>query len=86
MANLLRMDLYRMFKARSFRVCLALAFALALLQTPMVWGLSFFAGLFSSEGMAFPKTAPLPNMIADPFPMLNAMLCCSIRIIWLWLV
>ena len=35
MGNLIRMDLYRMNKAKSFRVCLILTFAFALASTPL---------------------------------------------------
>ena len=75
MGNLLRMDLYRMTKAKSFWVCLGIAFGLALLQTPFLWGLTLLSRLFSSEAAAFPKTAMLSGIIADPFPLLNGMLC-----------
>ena len=36
MGNLIRMDLYRMNRGKSFRVCLILAFAVALLATPLL--------------------------------------------------
>ena len=75
MGNLLRMDLYRMTKAKSFWVCLGIAFGLALLQTPFLWGISLLSRMLSSEVPAFPKTALLSGIIADPFPLLNGMLC-----------
>ena len=75
MGNLLRMDLYRMTKAKSFWVCLSIAFALALLQTPFAWGISLIARMFTTETVEFPKTALLSDIIADPFPLLNGMLC-----------
>ncbi len=75
MGNLLRMDLYRMRKAKSFWVCLIIAFALALLQTPIAWGLTFLGRLFSEESIEFPKTSPLGEILRNPFPLLNAMLC-----------
>ncbi len=75
MGNLLRMDLYRMTKAKSFWVCVGIAFALALLQTPFAWGISLVARMFTTETVAFPKTALLSDIIADPFPLLNGMLC-----------
>ena len=34
MGNLIRMDLYRMNRAKSFRVCLILSFVIALAATP----------------------------------------------------
>ena len=39
MGNLIRMDLYRMNKAKSFRVCLILTFAFALASPAMAAGM-----------------------------------------------
>ena len=75
MANLLRMDLYRMRKAKSFWICLGIAFALALLQTPLAWGLSMVGRMLSAEVLPFPTTAQMSNILRDPFLMLNGMLC-----------
>lgn len=75
MANLLRMDLYRMRKAKSFWICLGIAFALALLQTPLAWGLSMVGRMLSAEALPFPGTAQMSNILRDPFLMLNGMLC-----------
>ncbi len=75
MANLLRMDLYRMRKAKSFWICLGIAFALALLQTPLAWGLSMVGRMLSAESLPFPTTAQMSNILRDPFLMLNGMLC-----------
>ncbi len=75
MANLLRMDLYRMRKAKSFWICLGIAFALALLQTPLAWGLSMVGRMLSAEALPFPTTAQMSNILRDPFLMLNGMLC-----------
>ncbi len=75
MANLLRMDLYRMRKAKSFWICLGIAFALALLQTPLAWGLSMVGRMLSTEALPFPSTAQMSNILRDPFLMLNGMLC-----------
>ena len=74
MNNLIRMDLYRMRKSKGFRICLVLAFAFALLMTPMVWGLTKVGRMLSEEMSAFPDTALLTDIIRDPFPMFNAML------------
>ena len=75
MANLLRMDLYRMRKAKSFWICLGIAFALALLQTPLAWGLSMVGRMLSAEALPFPGTVQMSNILRDPFLMLNGMLC-----------
>ena len=75
MANLLRMDLYRMRKAKSFWICLGIAFALALLQTPLAWGLSMIGRMLSAETLPFPTTAQMSGIVRDPFLMLNGMLC-----------
>ena len=75
MANLLRMDLYRMRKAKSFWICLGIAFTLALLQTPLAWGLSMVGRMLSAEALPFPTTAQMSNILRDPFLMLNGMLC-----------
>ena len=75
MGNLLKMDLYRMRKAKSYWVCLILAFVFALAQTPFVWALDMISRMLSSEPSVFSKTADLTQIISNPFPMLNAMLC-----------
>ena len=69
MANLLRMDLYRMRKAKSFWICLGIAFTLALLQTPLAWGLSMVGRMLSAEALPFPTTAQMSNILRDPFLM-----------------
>ena len=74
MGNLLRMDLYRMRKAKSFWVCLILAFLFGLLSTPGVKLMTVVAGLVSNEKNLFPATADLSGIIKAPFPILNAML------------
>ena len=51
MAKLFNMDLYRMFKARSFKVLLALTFAISLGSTPMLKGLYDLAKRLSPEGI-----------------------------------
>ena len=74
MGKLLRMDLYRMRKAKSFWVCLILAFLFGLLSTPGVKLMTVVAGLVSNEKNLFPATADLSGIIKAPFPILNAML------------
>ena len=74
MVNLLRMDLYRMRKAKSFWVCLILAFALSLAVTPTAKLLILLSRLISDEANLFPDTAALAQILRNPFPLLNAML------------
>ena len=55
MGNLIRMDLYRMLKARSFYVCLILTFALALVSEPLGKLLFMLANTLSAEvGSIYP--------------------------------
>ena len=49
MVNLFRMDFYRMRKARSFLVCLILAFLLSLCSTPLVKLLTVLMKLLSDD-------------------------------------
>lgn len=74
MGNLIRMDLYRLVRSTSFRVCAILAFVLAMAQTPLFWGLTMVTRMFSEEVSAFPKTANLTEIIGNPLPFLNGML------------
>lgn len=74
MTKLLRMDLYRMNRAKSFRVCLALAFLFALLSTPLTVLLFYLARLLTSELELLPETASLSEIIGSPLSSLNAML------------
>ena len=75
MGNLVRMDLYRMFKGRSFKVCLIIAFVLALGQTPFGKLMVYLANMLSSEtSIKFPESTELSLIIGDPLPLLNGML------------
>lgn len=74
MINLIRMDLYRINKNRAFWTCLILAMASAFIQTPLAWLLYRVGSMFSDEISAFPEKAMLSEIIADPFPLLNATL------------
>ncbi len=75
MGNLIKMDLYRMNKARSFRVCLILAFILGLLSTPLEKAMYALGSLLSSdESLVFAPTASLSDMIAQPVSALIYML------------
>ena len=74
MANLLRMDLYRMRKAKSFWVCLILCFVFALSSTPLSWLLYLLGSLLTGEKQVFPETAELSKLIGSQPGMLGAML------------
>ena len=75
MGNLIRMDLYRMNKAKSFRVCLILAFVLALCATPLEWAiLQLGKVLDSSKYVAMSPTTDLAKLIASPMASINIML------------
>lgn len=66
MGNLVRMDIYRMLRAKSFRICLILSFALALLATPFEWGMAQLARSLSSEAPRFPESVQLSYLISNP--------------------
>lgn len=75
MGNLLRMDLYRMWRAKSFKVCLILAFAVGLGETPLAKLLVDLGKLFGSGAEAvLPKETGLSSMIASPLNGLTSML------------
>lgn len=74
MANLIRMDLFRMMRSKTMKVTLILAAVSALLVTPAAWGLLQLSYMFSEVAELFPDTADLCAIIADPFPFLNAMI------------
>ena len=75
MGNLIRMDLYRMLKAKAFIVCLILAFMLALASAPLAKLLFSLASSFSSEiNETYAAEVNLSDILSDPFPMLNLML------------
>ena len=76
MAKLFNMDLYRMFKARSFKVLLALTFAISLGSTPMLKGLYDLAKRLSPEGITetFEATRTLSSLISSPFSIITPLL------------
>ena len=74
MANLIRMDLYRMVKAKSFLVCLLVTFGLALSGAPLAWLLARFAASFATQGVPFATQTNLSVILGDPFPMLGLMI------------
>ena len=74
MGNLIRMDLYRMNKAKSFRVCLILAFVFALFSTPLEKAMYAVGGLLGVEGLSpFPETANLCGMIGNSLSALTVL-------------
>lgn len=78
MGNLVRMDLYRMNKAKSFRVCLILAFVFALTATPFEYLMVQVGKMFSTSGtITFPTEINLSTLInrcATPLTVLLALL------------
>ena len=75
MGNLIRMDLYRMNKAKSFRVCLILTFAFALASTPLEKLLYDLGKMLSAQNTgALPETKDLCGMIANPLSSVMIML------------
>ena len=68
MGNLIRMDLYRMNKGKAFRVCLLLAFILALGATPFEWGMvQISKALAPNETVPFAESVSLAYLIGHPF-------------------
>ena len=76
MAKLFNMDLYRMVKARSFKVLLALTFAISLGTMPMLKGLYDLAVRLSPESITetFETTRTLSSLISDPFSLVIPLL------------
>ena len=78
MSNLIRMDLHRMFRARSFKVCLILAFILGFMGMPLLklfaMLLRIIPGAESSISDMVPDSVNLSSIIGNPFPALNCML------------
>ncbi len=75
MGKLIRMDLYRMLKSRTFLVCLLLSFLLALGSAPFGKLLYNIARSFAPDTVTpFVEEMNLSPMIADPFPILGFML------------
>ncbi len=75
MGNLIRMDLYRMNKAKSFRVCLILTFALALISTPLEKLIYSLGNMLKVDNLGgFAAAANLCGMIASPLSVIMVML------------
>ena len=75
MGNLIRMDLYRMVKSRTFLFCLILFFALALATAPIAKLMYTLAATLSTEVTStLPEEVPVSGILSDPFPLLGLML------------
>ena len=77
MGNLIRMDLYRMNKAKSFRICLILTFVFALLSTPLsklMFDLVSIISPDNTDAAGFSETANLCDIIATPVSSVGIML------------
>ena len=75
MGKLIRMDLYRMLRGRSFLVCLALTFLLGLGSAPFASLMLNLARSLSSEVTeVMDAEVKLSSFFSDPFPILGLML------------
>ena len=75
MGKLIRMDLYRMRKARSFLVCLILDFVMALSAAPLEKAMYVLGSMLAPDMQEkLPAQVNLSGMISDPFPALGLML------------
>ena len=77
MVKLFNMDLYRMVKARSFKVCLILAFVLALAYMPALKLLAYLAKTVSTEPSAaglIPESVTLSSLISNPLARFSGLL------------
>lgn len=78
MIDLLRMDLYRMRKNKSFWVCLIFTLVLSAAEQPFMKLLFDLVGRLQEEVNAgvsstFPAMRSLSEIVSDPFPILNAL-------------
>lgn len=74
MANLYRMDLYRMQKASSFRICLILAFVFSLISTPLAELMTLLVKLIATEIPDSDRSLRVSELLATPLSALNTML------------
>lgn len=77
MSNLIRMDIHRMFKARSFKVCLVIAFLMGFCGTPLLKLFAFLLRFLpDSAGISsmLPQSTTVASILQNPFPGINAML------------
>ena len=71
MLNLIKMDLYRLFKSKPFIICLAISALLALASTPIEKAFSLLAAALAGEGAAdlFDKQEKMSAILLSPlFP------------------
>ncbi len=75
MGKLIRMDLYRMLKSKSFLICLLLTFLLAVGDAPFGKLMFTLANSLSPEiNETFATKENFSNMIGNPFPLMGLML------------
>ncbi len=75
MGKLIRMDLYRMLKSKTFLICLLLAFLLALGSAPFEKLMFTLASSLSADiNETFAAKVSLSGILVDPFPLFNLML------------
>ena len=75
MGKLIRMDLYRMLKSKSFLICLLLGFLLALGNAPFEKLMFTLANSLSTEiNETFAAEVSLSGILSDPFPLFNLLL------------
>ena len=76
MGNLIRMDLYRMRKGRSFLVCLILTFALGVVMEPLGKLLFNLSKSLAPEQVnaIYPGTVNLSSLVGSPFPLVSEIL------------
>ncbi len=75
MGKLIRMDLYRMLKSKTFLICLLLAFLLALGNAPFEMLMFTLANSLSPDiNETFAAEASLSGILGEPFPLFNLML------------
>ena len=75
MGKLIRMDLYRMLRSKTFLICLLLAFLLALGNAPFEKLMFTLANSLSTDiNETFAAEVSLSGILSDPFPLVNLML------------
>lgn len=77
MTNLIKMDLHRMFKARSFKVCLILAVLSGFIGMPVLKLTAMILKLIPGAGNIaglVPESVTLSSLISEPLPVINCFL------------
>ena len=77
MSNLIKMDLHRMFKARSFKVCLILAALFGFIGMPMLKLFTMLLRVIPGGGSIdamVPQSVTLSSLLSNPFPVMNCFL------------